>query len=250
MPRPKRRKRSTIIDSSSDEDATFQVTTNASGKVDGLRDGPVRAKALPSRARSKLAQSKDPPEDGLAALPEKAANGTKVARKLPSKTLNKTSNKRSIRTFFASAIDRQKSTQDADLTSIDELDDSIQDDLSLEETRGLEATQNPNCTFRGFYRQHDGSSQQVSRRHTPSLPAGSQKFIQRPKADLESRSSRATPSRAHECEDTRPWVDKYAPTSLSELAVHKKKVDDVRRWLQDVYQGRSRKVGISGTPRS
>ena len=40
----------------------------------------------------------------------------------------------------------------------------------------------------------------------------------------------------------RPWAERFAPTSLDELAVHKKKVADVRGWLADVLNGRARKV--------
>ncbi|KAL8995782.1 MAG: hypothetical protein Q9169_004540 [Polycauliona sp. 2 TL-2023] len=42
-------------------------------------------------------------------------------------------------------------------------------------------------------------------------------------------------------DDTRPWADRYGPSSLEELAVHKKKVADVRDWLYNVFQGRSKK---------
>jgi cell cycle checkpoint protein len=41
--------------------------------------------------------------------------------------------------------------------------------------------------------------------------------------------------------DRRPWTEKYGPLSLEELAVHKKKVADVRTWLEDVFSGRGRK---------
>jgi hypothetical protein len=42
-------------------------------------------------------------------------------------------------------------------------------------------------------------------------------------------------------QDDRLWADKYEPQSLGDLAVHKRKVDDVRRWLVKAYseQGRS-----------
>ncbi|KAK4187977.1 Rad17 cell cycle checkpoint protein-domain-containing protein [Podospora australis] len=40
--------------------------------------------------------------------------------------------------------------------------------------------------------------------------------------------------------DARPWSDRFAPWNLEELAVHKKKVADVRKWLEDVYGGRLR----------
>ncbi|KAH7076698.1 Rad17 cell cycle checkpoint protein-domain-containing protein [Paraphoma chrysanthemicola] len=41
--------------------------------------------------------------------------------------------------------------------------------------------------------------------------------------------------------DRRPWTEKYGPVTLEELAVHKKKVADVRSWLTEVYSGRGRK---------
>ena len=42
-------------------------------------------------------------------------------------------------------------------------------------------------------------------------------------------------------QDDRLWADKYEPQSLGDLAVHKRKVDDVRRWLVEAFseQGRS-----------
>ncbi|KZT53578.1 hypothetical protein CALCODRAFT_47481 [Calocera cornea HHB12733] len=38
-------------------------------------------------------------------------------------------------------------------------------------------------------------------------------------------------------QDTALWIDKYAPTSLEELAVHKRKVQDVQRWLEEATTG-------------
>ncbi|KAK4142632.1 Rad17 cell cycle checkpoint protein-domain-containing protein [Dichotomopilus funicola] len=40
--------------------------------------------------------------------------------------------------------------------------------------------------------------------------------------------------------DARPWSERFAPVNLDELAVHKRKVQDVRRWLDDVFSGRIR----------
>lgn len=42
--------------------------------------------------------------------------------------------------------------------------------------------------------------------------------------------------------DSRPWAAKYEPKSLDELMVHKKKVADVRGWLEGVCSGQERKV--------
>ncbi|KAH0835838.1 Rad17 cell cycle checkpoint protein-domain-containing protein [Lanmaoa asiatica] len=40
-------------------------------------------------------------------------------------------------------------------------------------------------------------------------------------------------------DDDSLWVDKYEPTSEAELAVHKRKVEDVRRWLLEAFEGGS-----------
>ncbi|KAI1128284.1 Rad17 cell cycle checkpoint protein-domain-containing protein [Nemania abortiva] len=52
--------------------------------------------------------------------------------------------------------------------------------------------------------------------------------------------------------EQRPWSERFGPTNLDELAVHKKKVADVRRWLEDVMAGRMRQrllilKGAAGT---
>ncbi|CAG9938320.1 unnamed protein product, partial [Clonostachys rosea f. rosea IK726] len=39
-------------------------------------------------------------------------------------------------------------------------------------------------------------------------------------------------------EEARPWSERFGPRNLDELAVHKKKVSDVKRWLDDVMAGR------------
>ncbi|KAI0301597.1 Rad17 cell cycle checkpoint protein-domain-containing protein [Multifurca ochricompacta] len=44
-----------------------------------------------------------------------------------------------------------------------------------------------------------------------------------------------------ESSDDRLWVDKYEPRSLEDLAVHKRKVDDVRRWLAEAFS----EIGLS-----
>ncbi|KAK1964319.1 Rad17 cell cycle checkpoint protein [Colletotrichum sublineola] len=41
-------------------------------------------------------------------------------------------------------------------------------------------------------------------------------------------------------DDLRPWSERFGPLNLEELAVHKRKVADVRKWLEDVVCGRLR----------
>ncbi|KAL8826330.1 MAG: hypothetical protein Q9191_003861 [Dirinaria sp. TL-2023a] len=51
-----------------------------------------------------------------------------------------------------------------------------------------------------------------------------------------------------EAPDTRPWSEKYGPASLEELMVHKRKVADVRGWLDGVLKGQDHKVSIRRIP--
>lgn len=37
--------------------------------------------------------------------------------------------------------------------------------------------------------------------------------------------------------DDRMWVDIYEPGTEADLAVHVRKVEDVRRWLQEAFEG-------------
>ncbi|KAK0834294.1 RFC checkpoint protein Rad17 [Friedmanniomyces endolithicus] len=52
-------------------------------------------------------------------------------------------------------------------------------------------------------------------------------------------------------EDKRPWTEQFAPLDLSDLAVHKRKVADVRQWLESAVDGKRQKVlvlkGAAGT---
>lgn len=72
-----------------------------------------------------------------------------------------------------------------------------------------------------------------------SGPRRSQKFLRT------ANGARSTPPPSQPARkeplDERPWTDRFGPLSLDELAVHKKKVTDVRTWLEDVYIGKHRK---------
>ncbi|KAF2480360.1 Rad17 cell cycle checkpoint protein-domain-containing protein [Neohortaea acidophila] len=79
--------------------------------------------------------------------------------------------------------------------------------------------------------QHEGSFDNEA---GPSAPL-SQKFR---KASDGSRV--ASPSVRND--DDRPWTDQFPPKDLSELAVHKRKVADVRQWLEMALRGQRQRV--------
>ncbi|KAF1999474.1 Rad17-domain-containing protein [Amniculicola lignicola CBS 123094] len=71
------------------------------------------------------------------------------------------------------------------------------------------------------------------------LPKGSQRFR------LTTNGSRNTPPPSQVLPiddiDTKPWNERFSPVTLDELAVHKRKVSDVRTWLSNVFNGKERK---------
>ncbi|KFY31694.1 hypothetical protein V493_00874, partial [Pseudogymnoascus sp. VKM F-4281 (FW-2241)] len=75
-----------------------------------------------------------------------------------------------------------------------------------------------------------------------SVVSGSQRFM-RPPVPVQINKRE---------EDSRPWADRFAPADLDELAVHKKKVLDVKGWLEAVTEGKLRQrllilKGAAGT---
>ncbi|RDB30728.1 Cell cycle checkpoint protein RAD17 [Hypsizygus marmoreus] len=67
----------------------------------------------------------------------------------------------------------------------------------------------------------------------PSSSQGSSKG----KGKAPSKHSIKTVTALDDEQDDRMWVDIYEPTTEAELAVHKKKVEDVRRWLTEAFEG-------------
>lgn len=70
-----------------------------------------------------------------------------------------------------------------------------------------------------------------------SNPKPSQRFLHHVNA---VRAPQSQPL-AVDAAGRRPWNERYGPASLDELAVHKKKVADVRAWLSAVFSGKERK---------
>ncbi|KAJ5684847.1 uncharacterized protein N7477_001192 [Penicillium maclennaniae] len=75
------------------------------------------------------------------------------------------------------------------------------------------------------------ASKQSSRPRKPT----SKRFL------MPTGNSTRSPSPAQSVEeDKRPWAQRFAPSNLDEIAVHKRKVSDVQNWLEDAFSGRRR----------
>lgn len=110
-------------------------------------------------------------------------------------------------------------------------DDWIQDDLLGDTTKPQK------LTIRDSVKKQDMAV------HTTSKPAwrtASKRFI----LDDDGPVKRTEKAKPIEGTDIRPWSEKYAPIFIEHLAVHKKKVADVREWLSAALSGRSRHVSF------
>lgn len=168
------------------------------------------------------------------AKPTRRASSTKPSPKSSPEKSRKTkktalddSKNKSLHNFFNRVTDearwRQRSVT-PDVGDRQSLDDIIDDDSTDEAL--IELSQ----------RTGQGNSSKTSSLSSKPLPFSSQRFV----PPTKSRSSDVSKLRnitKHEV-DTRPWSELYAPRSLEELGVHKKKAQDVQTWLAGVLAGK------------
>ncbi len=185
---------------------------------------------LPSRARARTAGSKS-----ASSSPEKAKAKTKTPEKGKSGDLLK---------LFSSQIQRQQSKngtslanaragprteikKEEDDSAISEDDDDVGDRKAQASSLvGAAAKKRARSTIIGDM----------------DVVSSSQKFLRKPMVNSNTQKE----------EDMRPWAERFAPINLEELAVHRKKVADVRGWLESVMDGQVRQrvlvlKGAAGT---
>lgn len=191
--------------------------------------------SLPSRTRSGKIRTR-PPAAEQSLKSSRKPGRSKKSDPEPSKS-------RAIQSFFTASVDqRHRSTQGSEEFDLAELEDLIEDDAICEEELRTQRSQSVSNTAGNGRSKRQVITDIRSRSGEELGCRGSQRFIQGGKTSTQPTKAASPLSQCVE-DDTRPWVDKYAPTTLDELAVHKKKIDDVRGWLQDVLDGQSRKVG-------
>ena len=249
-PPPKRQRRSkaVILDDEKEDLETFSrkaapyldapLTVVSAGRVTTLQKS-TKPKSKPGTKAAKAPARKSPSHTETAS-PNKS-------KKSPRKT--KTGeNIKSLHTFFSRATEEERWNRKAD-TPTEEIEDvengdTIEDDdESPDEVMSQLADGQDDVKFQ-LDRRKDrapltkNGSQTVRSR----LPASTHKFVKPPV----SRSGRN--DRKVEVDDAstqhlhRPWADRYGPVNMEELAVHKKKVTDVQKWLVEVLSGRDPRV--------
>ena len=237
-PPAKRQKRMTVSSSDDDSEDTeaehktspLQKIGPAKGSNNGLRSDSVsvasneRLKQKPSGLGKNIHASNRP-------------NPKKVLTNTENHTSKDTRTK-PIYAFFNARTHAQTHQVDsprAKAVTTDE-DDAIQDDLSdLGGPLAFRAKQEEtSCTSRNEPSVLASKSMEnaggISRSSDPSRkhPAAAGNNL--------ASCSRIAPYLS-DIEESRPWAEKYPPTSIDELAVHKRKIADIRAWLNSALCG-------------
>ncbi|TID17362.1 Rad17-domain-containing protein [Venturia nashicola] len=231
------RKKTAIILSSDDDE---EVAVPKTRKLSSQRSLPSSEKENGSQfTRADKPNRRNNAKPAASASPS-SQTSTKTtpttSKSKPSKPQSKT-----IYSFFNTATQKQRSQTPASpakklSTPVEVEEDLIQDDDSLgEDMASLGETK-----FGSRYpipvrqkRKRDGLDDGPL--DGSALPRGSQVFK---KPNLNTGGSTAITEAP--TQDSRPWSDRFGPSTLDELAVHKKKVQDVRTWLESVMSGRDR----------
>ncbi|KAJ6088268.1 Checkpoint protein Rad17/Rad24 [Penicillium sp. IBT 16267x] len=204
--------------------------------------------------RNPVALSSRPKSTRARPSPAPSTRHTSSPSPSPSKpgSSPKTSKSKSLHSFFQPATNGQRwSSQKFEAkrslaSATETLDaDEIEDDYdSYDEI----FTQHIASQTSGFNPKSSFSSNQGATRASVSKPKpttarrtnqSTKRFIM--PSDSKSHSSQQSdPQPRNQKVDHRPWAQRFAPLNLDELAVHKRKVADVRKSLEDAFAGRGR----------
>lgn len=157
-----------------------------------------------------------------------------------------------ISSFFAAGtyVPRQNGQKPGEAVTpeVEDHEDLIVDDSSVEDVNDFGGTSTITALDRR--KQHAATARNiVGATNKPSLRDGSHKFKipgHATRTAIDPGVSTVMKSRSSTV-DSRPWVEKYGPKNLEELMVHRKKVSDVRNWLENALWDQYSKVRSSKT---
>ena len=268
MPPPPAKRQRRLVILSSDNDDDLVPSAKPTDGNEGAQDhtptaatkhinthGAVVKRTLPTRSRTKSTVKKTRHEPISSKRSSSDPSPKKPARE--PKPTAKLRTSKPISSFFNAATNqsaqsnwqkRPESKEESPEVEEGEEEDLIEDDSSpevegVDEPRGLRNSTRRVLDRRKGLPLSTLNSTICTQEH--KLPAASQRFKIAGRATGNGTHNLISKSDGVVAVDTRPWTERFEPRSLEELAVHKKKVSDVRSWLQNVLQGRDRKVGLN-----
>ncbi|KAK0613049.1 Rad17 cell cycle checkpoint protein-domain-containing protein [Bombardia bombarda] len=210
------------------------------------RAAAAKSQSLTQRLASATTQPRLPtrttkaPAKSSSTSPEKPRTTTRASKKVKVEKKGKTADlvtlfsRQTQRSQTSAAPEQQSSSSSKGLGSL-VLDDIISDPLSEDDDVALHKTAASSIVGKAAQKRFKGSSQLGT-----ANPAAGQRFLKPPKLTSTPEAAAGAAEAAAANDDSRPWSERFGPVNLDELAVHKRKVADVRRWLEDVMGGRMR----------
>ncbi len=206
-------------------------------------------------ALSSRPETKNPPRTRAAQSKLTRAPSSSVSPRKPSSS-PKTTKSKSLHTFFQPATEAQRwSTQKFEAkrplaatpeTTLDA--DVIEDDYdSYDEifTQHLAAAGKTETRVDSPVAHGPGKTRRPAPKKTTASRLkshGSKRFVMPP--EYGNGVSRQSPAPSAVEVDRRPWAQRFGPSNLEEIAVHKRKVSDVQKWLEDAFAGRRKEVSL------
>lgn len=267
MAPPAKRKRNIVHDSEDEQDEDERPMPSKRKDLNDYFSSPdtkenskdiaLPPPASPTPARKSTRPSRAPPPARKAAnvatrsskFKQPSATATKSPAKSPAKPnkfLDEKGKSANIKTLFKNQFLQKKPEQklssghpkELEPERLDIKDDPVSDD---DEVSASGPTETSIVVKKAQKR--SGDTLESDPTSTSGAAAASQRFL---------RPSRHNSTSSAEIGDQRPWFERFGPANLEELVVHKKKVTDVRNWMQNVMSGRLRQrllvlKGAAGT---
>ncbi|PFH55521.1 hypothetical protein XA68_18118 [Ophiocordyceps unilateralis] len=224
-PPAKRRRRNPVEDSDDEAEQPRANNTLANYLVSSLSSptrqeppSPVKNSVTASTAQRRP-RGAAPQTNGVGLSPKRVRGGGRFNEKPKTADLKTLFSKQAQRTTRSSTTNPKTSTPIDDIIS-----DPISEDDEISE---LKASSSSLVGQHARKRLKNGSDA-----GPVDAPSASRKFLKPAKPPIVAA--------ALDDDDLRPWSERFGPRNLDELAVHKKKVTDVRKWLEAVTTGRIR----------
>lgn len=248
-PPTKKQKRLNVLSSNDSSEAephlhVSQVLSDSSGRgASGtVQKASYSTKTLPTRSRdaTKPVIQKSQSTVSASSVRSTLDQSPQKPKKKP-QVIQDDHKQGSLHTFFNAVTQSQRlggTLKDVTPKHTFEEEDFIQDELLEEDLHTLpQERYSPKHAIDGRKRTRTLPSSHEAPVCTELQPNASQRFNKTLRKQEHTQYT-ATVEQA----DLRPWAERYAPTCLDELAVHKKKVVDVGSCLEEAFLGRNRKV--------
>lgn len=232
MAPPAKRRRQNPVEASDDEDeqprantlSNFLLSSPSSPskvRVPTASPSPLKGKGAAARSAASLS-----PQKTRRGSSQKNGNGTSPKKSKDNGRLEEKGKTADLKALFSKQAQRSTKPGTGGEKRPSPIDDPISDPISEDdEISEFKASSSSLVGQHARKRLRNGGETGSSESSNTGL-----RFLKPPKP--------ANPAGVDD--DLRPWSERFGPRNLDELAVHKKKVSDVRRWLEDVMSGRMR----------